>query len=263
MLFTTHQPSALFTPDHAGKVAVVTGAGGGMGLQIARDLCAAGAAVTAIDLKPPPADWPDIAGSARYCQGDLVDFAFVAQTIADTFAAHGRLDYLVNAAGVLWFDRDRSFAEIDLGVWDQVLAINLKSMLHTSRAAVPWMQQTGGGAMVHISSVQALRGDDRPQDAYQASKAGMIALSKSIAVQYGRQRIRSNAILPGPTYTPMQARWDNDPAAVEALARRIPLGRVGVPQDIANACLFLLSDAAAFITGTELIVDGGVMALPY
>ena len=107
-----------------------------------------------------------------------------------------------------------------------------------------------------------MRGDDAPQDAYQASKAGLIALSKSIAIQFAADGIRSNTILPGPTQTSMQQRWIDNPALKEATIATVPLGRVGTPRDMSNAVLFLLSDAASFITGTELIVDGGVAALP-
>jgi NAD(P)-dependent dehydrogenase (short-subunit alcohol dehydrogenase family) len=124
------------------------------------------------------------------------------------------------------------------------------------------MKRMGGGAMVHISSIQCLRGDPVPQDAYQASKAGLIALSKSLAIQYAKDGIRSNALLPGPTLSPMQARWEDKPDVQARVSARIPLGRLGTVQDQANACLFLLSDKAAYITGTELIVDGGVTALP-
>jgi 3-oxoacyl-[acyl-carrier protein] reductase len=124
------------------------------------------------------------------------------------------------------------------------------------------MKRSGGGAMVHVASIQALRGDDRPQDAYQASKAAIISLSKSLAVQFAADGIRSNALLPGGTHSPMQERWDQDPAMKQAAAGAVPLGRVGTTQDMADAILFLLSDKAAFITGTELIVDGGRTALP-
>ncbi len=116
--------------------------------------------------------------------------------------------------------------------------------------------------MVHVSSIQCLRGDDRPQDAYQVAKAGILALSKSIAIQFAREKIRSNVILPGPTESPMQARWQADPAMKHRTAAAVPLGRVGTTADMAAACLFLLSDRAAWITGTELIVDGGLMARP-
>jgi 3-oxoacyl-[acyl-carrier protein] reductase len=124
------------------------------------------------------------------------------------------------------------------------------------------MQKTGGGALVHFSSTQCLRGDDKPQDAYQVSKAGLLALSKSIAIQFAKAGIRSNVILPSATESPMQARWRQDPELRRATAAGVPLGRVGTVQDMADACLFLLSDRAAFITGTELLVDGGRMALP-
>ncbi len=251
-----------------GTTAVVTGAGGGMGLNIALDLLSAGATVIMIDVKDPPPEIADFSEQAHYHQADVSDDSQVRAAIEDGFARTGRLDFLVNAAAVLWFDRDRSLTEIDLDTWDQVLTIDLKSMVHTARHAVPLMQRTSeakpapSGAMVHVSSIQCIRGDDRPQDAYQASKAGIIALSKSLAIQFAAQGIRSNAILPGPTLSPMQARWVRQPSARQAAATRVPLGRLGSTQDMANAILFLLSDRASFITGTELVVDGGVTARP-
>ena len=172
------------------------------------------------------------------------------------------LDYLVNAAGVLWFDRDRSLLDIDLEVWERVIRINLTGCMLAARHAIPLMRKSGGGAMVHFSSTQCLRGDDRPQDAYQVAKAGILALSKSIAIQCAGDHIRSNVILPSATESPMQARWQADPEMKLKTAAGIPLGRVGTTQDMADACLFLLSDRASFITGTELLVDGGRMALP-
>ena len=251
-----------------GTTAVVTGAGGGMGLNISLDLLAEGASVVMIDLKAQPEEIADFAGQAIYLQCDVADDAAVGQAIEEGFAQTGRLDHLVNAAAVLWFGRDRSLAEIDLDLWDQVMAINLKSMVHTARHAIPLMKRSGhgkeapGGSMVHISSIQCLRGDDQPQDAYQAAKAGIVALSKSLAIQFAADGIRSNAVLPGPTYSPMQSRWDEDTAAKAAVALHVPLGRLGATQDMANAVLFLLSDKSSFITGTELIVDGGVTARP-
>ena len=116
--------------------------------------------------------------------------------------------------------------------------------------------------MVHISSVDALSGDDKPQDAYGASKAAMIRLSKSLAIQFASNNIRSNIILPGPIETGMQKRWKKNPKAKKNLEKFIPLQRVGKPQDISNACMFLLSDQANYITGTEIIVDGGITSKP-
>jgi NAD(P)-dependent dehydrogenase (short-subunit alcohol dehydrogenase family) len=242
----------------AGRTAVVTGAGGGMGLQIARDLQAAGATVVGLDLKERPAELAD----ALYERGDVSDEGFVGAAIGRAFAARGRLDFLVNAAGVLLFDRDRSLVDVDLAVWNRVIAINLTGCMLTARHALPLMRQSGGGAMVHFSSTQCLRGDDKPQDAYQVAKAGIVALSKSIAIQFATDRIRSNVILPGPTESPMQARWQAEPAMKHRTASVVPLGRVGSVQDMADACVFLLSERADFITGTELIVDGGLLARP-
>ena len=116
--------------------------------------------------------------------------------------------------------------------------------------------------MVHISSIDALSGDDKPQDAYGASKAAMIRLSKSLAIQFSSKNIRSNIILPGPIETGMQRRWKKNPKAKKNLEKFIPLKRVGKPTDIANTCMFLLSDQANYITGTEITVDGGITSKP-
>ena len=107
-----------------------------------------------------------------------------------------------------------------------------------------------------------MRGDNKPQDAYGVSKAGVIRLSKSLAIQFAGDGIRSNSILPGPIRSPMQARWDGNDDAISAINSHVPLGRVGEVEDIANATMFLLSDKASYITGTELIVDGGCLAKP-
>jgi len=243
--------------DFRGRAAVVTGAGGGMGLEIARKILDAGGSLVAIDVKPRPADLPQ-SERCLYAQGDLTDEAFVGKAVDDAARQFGRIDYLANVAGVLWFGRDASLLTMDLGLWDQVFQINLKSMVHTARAAVPHMRKQGGGAMVHFSTVQCLRGDSIPQDAYAASKAGVGAISKSLAMQLAKEGIRSNTIFPGLTLTPMQARW-NTAEKVSAVGEYIPMGRVGKPQELANAALFLLSDGASYITGIDLIVDGGIL----
>ncbi len=242
------------------KVAVVAGAGGGMGLNIANDLIGEGAYVGLADIKTEPADIREGPGGHKYYQGDMTDEAFVRGVITKTVDEYGGLDYLVNTTGVLWLDKDTSFSEMDLDVWDKVYDINLKSFVLTSRYAVPEMKKRGGGAMVHIASVDALRGDPKPQDAYATSKAAIIRFSKSIAIQFAADSIRSNTVIPGPVLSPMQERWQGKPDAQAAVAKNIPLGRLGTTQDQSNVCLFLLSDKASFITGTEIIVDGGVTA---
>ena len=249
--------------DFSNRVAVVTGAGGGMGEAIALALAKAGAKVTAIDMKGcpdslKPGSLKALGANVTFAQGDLRDAAFVDQTFAATAARHGRLDYLANVAGVLWFGRDKSLLDMDLKVWDEVMDINLRTMVLTSRAATPLMKKAGGGSMVHISTIQWMRGDPHPQDAYQASKAAVCAVSRSLAMQLAADGIRSNAICPGPALTPLQARWDTEEVRRQ-VADYVPLKRIGTAEDMADATLFLFSDAASFITGIELAVDGGCL----
>jgi len=245
-----------------GKSALVCGAGGGIGLATARGLLSAGLNVALADIKDEPKRLADGPGHASYYQGDLSNENFVRSVVEQTASSQGGIDYLVNTTGVLWFGRDASVTEMDMDLWDQVFAVNLKSFALSARHVVPHMQAGNGGAMVHIASIDALRGDGKPQDAYGAAKAGVIRLSKSLAIQFAADGIRSNSILPGPVRSPMQSRWETNPESLSALSAHVPLGRVGEPEDISAACLFLLSDDAAFITGTELVADGGCTALP-
>jgi NAD(P)-dependent dehydrogenase (short-subunit alcohol dehydrogenase family) len=242
-----------------GRVAFVTGAGGGMGHRIAADLARAGTRVFAVDVKqPPPRDpgWP--AGRYTYWRFDVTQEEKVAEALDEVFATCDRLDYVVNGAGVGWFDRDGSVATIDRDVWQRVLDVNLTAAMLVSRNALPLFRRSGGGAFVHLASVAGLRNADGPMDAYQVSKAGLISLSRALALQYGPLGIRSNTICPGAIRTPMtQPLYDQDPARAERMANRTPLRRLGTVADISSACRFLLSDDAAFITGVDLVVDGG------
>ena len=241
------------------RVAFVTGAGGGMGYRIAADLATAGARVFAVDVKEPPAPDPEGADrSGHYWQFDITEEDRVAAALGEAFAACGRLDYVVNAAGVCWFDRDGSVADIDRDVWQRVLDVNLTAAMLVCRHAIPLLRRTGGGAFVHVASVAGLRTADGPTDAYQVSKAGLISLSRGIALQYGPVGIRSNTVCPGAILTPMiQPLYDAEPARAERMASRTPLRRLGTVADVSSACRFLLSDEASFITGADLVVDGG------
>lgn len=240
------------------KTAVVTGAGGGMGLTIALALSERGASVTCVDLKERPADLP---AACSYVQADITEEG-LAERVVEGACEDGRLDYLVNAAGVGWFGKDTGTADLSDEIWDQVLAINLTAPMRFARAAIPAMRKAGGGAMVHIASAAGLRGMDEPMDAYQVSKAGLISLSRGLAVHLGAEGIRSNTICPGAIETPMVAEiYAEDPARRERMAARTPIPRLGRPEDIAASCLHLLSDDASFVTATDVVVDGGWLAV--
>ncbi len=176
-------------------------------------------------------------------------------------ARFGALHILYNNAGVLWRESDLSVLLADEKVWDTVMAINLKSMVWVCKYGVPKLIDAGGGAIVNIGSVSALLGDPIPQDAYTCSKGAVISLTRSLAVQFASQGVRANCIHPGFVNTPMQAKKTVDPEWVKGACEYIPLGRLGEPRDIVNAALFLASDEASYITGAELIVDGGSMVI--
>ena len=245
-----------------GKSAVITGASGGMGLEISEELSKNNISVLMLDLQSPKKDFLKKNKNCVFKKVDVTNFNKMKFHIDAFYKKHKSLDYLVNTTGVLWFNKDVSAVDINSNIWDKVFEINLKSMMYLSKIIVPKMKKNKFGSMVHISSVDALSGDDKPQDAYGASKAAMIRLSKSFAIQFAPNNIRSNIILPGPIETGMQIRWKKNPKAKKNLEKFIPLNRVGRPKDISNASMFLLSDQANYITGTELIVDGGITSKP-
>ena len=245
-----------------GKSAVVTGACGGIGIECVKKLNNAGIKVLMLDLKNPPRNFINKYKKVEFQKIDVTNFNELKKTINKFYLKNKSTDYLINTTGVLWFDKDISATQINLEVWDRVFEINLKSMTYLSKCIIPKMKKKKFGSMVHISSVDALSGDDKPQDAYGASKAAMIRLSKSLAIQFASYNIRSNIILPGPIETPMQDRWKKNLKEKKQLTKMIPLQRIGKPNDIANTILFLLSNEGSYITGTEITVDGGLTAKP-
>ena len=248
--------------NYKGKSAVITGASGGMGLEVSKKLSQTDITVLMLDLKSPGKKFLDDNKKCEFKKVDVTNFKKLKLHIENFYKKNKRIDYLVNTTGVLWFNKDISAINIDSSIWDKVFEINLKSMMYLSKIIVPKMIKNKFGSMVHISSVDALSGDDKPQDAYGASKAAMIRLSKSFAIQFASNNIRSNIILPGAIETGMQKRWKKKPSAKKKLEKVIPLKRVGKPTDISNSIMFLLSEQANYITGTEIVIDGGITAKP-
>ena len=245
-----------------GKSAIVTGACGGMGLEVSKNLSNNNVLVLMVDLKEPPRSFLKNNKNCTYKKVDVTNFNKLKTSIEKFYNKNKQIDYLINTTGVLWFNKDISSTDINPKVWDKVYEINLKSMVYLSKIIIPKMKKNKFGSMVHISSVDALSGDDKPQDAYGSSKAAMIRLSKSLAIQFASKNIRSNCILPGPIETGMQKRWKKNLSAKKKLEKIIPLKRVGKPTDISNTIMFLLSDQSNYITGTEIIIDGGITAKP-
>ena len=247
--------------NFSGRVAIITGGSGGIGLSIVKKLIENKIKVIILDINAPNKKVL-LSKLVEFKKTDLSDYRSLQSSLKEIKKKNKKIDYLINAAGVLWFDKDISLEKISINTWEKVLAINLNSIVIVLQTILPLMKKNKFGSIVHISSIDALSGDDKPQDAYGTSKAALLRLSKSISIQYAGKNIRSNSILPGPIETPMQKRWKTNPKAKKDLSKIIPLQRVGDPADIANSTIFLLSDESSFITGTELIVDGGLTARP-
>jgi NAD(P)-dependent dehydrogenase (short-subunit alcohol dehydrogenase family) len=251
-------------PRLGGKVALITGAGMGMGREAAVLFARHGARVGVADLNMQAAQETvalvtAAGGEAVATVGDVADEADVKRMVDETVERFGALHVLYNNAGVLWKDRDRSVLETDDRWWDRVMAVNLKSVFWVTKHGIPHLRRAGGGSIILVGSVSALAGFTRAQDAYTAAKGALISLNKSLAIQFARDRIRCNVIHPGIVDTPLQA-----PYLTEALRQEfesgIPLGRIAHPREIAFAALFLASEESSFVTGAELVVDGGFLA---
>jgi NAD(P)-dependent dehydrogenase (short-subunit alcohol dehydrogenase family) len=246
------------------KIALITGAGMGMGREAAVLFAAEGARVVVCDINRNAADETvalveKAGGQAQAVVGDVAVEEDVKRMVDTGVKRFGALHILYNNAGVLWKDKDRSVLETDGAQWDRVVGINLKSVFWVTKHGVPHLQKAGAGSIILVGSVSALAGFTRAQDAYTAAKGALIALNKSLAIQFAKDQIRSNIIHPGIVETPMQTPYLTPELRVE-FKTGIPLGRIGQPRDIANAALFLASDESSFMTGAEMIVDGGFMA---
>ena len=247
--------------NFSGRTALITGGSGGIGLSIVKKLIKNKIKVIILDINTPSKKIL-LNKYVEFIKTDLSDYKNLQLCLTELKRKYKKIEYVINAAGVLWFDKDVSLEKIEINTWDKVFSINLNSIVIVLQSMLPQMKKYKFGSIVHISSIDALSGDNKPQDAYGSSKAALLRLSKSISIQFANKNIRSNSILPGPIETPMQERWKKNPESKKNLSKVIPLRRVGKPSDIANSTMFLLSDESSFITGTELIVDGGLRAKP-
>ena len=241
------------------KVVLVTGASKGIGRAIAISLAKAGAHVAFTYLSSVEkgqaleTELTEIGGKAKGYRSDASDFAQAEDLVNQVLADFGRLDGVVNNAGIT---RDGLLMRMSEQNWDEVININLKSVFNLTKAALKPMMKAKAGSIVNITSVVGIRGN-AGQANYAASKSGIIGFTKSVALELGSRNIRSNAVAPGFIETEMTGALDEK--VVAGWAEQIPLKRVGKAEDVANAVVFLLSDESAYITGQVLQVDGGML----
>ncbi|QBD76120.1 glucose 1-dehydrogenase [Ktedonosporobacter rubrisoli] len=246
----------------ANKVAIITGSASGMG-QVAAELFAQeGACVVVTDTNAQAGEAVTDAirqagGSAIFARANVASEADVKTLVQTAVDTYGHIDVLYNNAGIMP-PEDRSVTETSEDTWERVLDINLKSAYLCTRYVIPHMLEHKQGSIINVASFVAFIGCSVPQDAYTASKGGMLSLTKSLAVQYGRYGIRCNAICPGPIETPLLRRLWTSEEARNLRLNRIPLGRFGEARDIAYMALYLASDESSWTTGAWLQVDGGV-----
>ncbi len=248
-----------------GKVAVVTGAASGIGLATAKRLAKAHAKVALLDIsvkqgKNAAAEITQNGGEAQYFECDVTSKTNCGAVTEEVFRVYGRIDILFNNAGVII---RKNIVELQEEEWDLVLNVNLKSVYLLSHFVIPFMRKTGGGSIINTGSGWGVKGGPNAA-AYCAAKGGIVNLTKAMAIDFGQDNIRVNCVCPGDVDTPLLhgealQLGQKDVEFMKEAADR-PLGRVGLPLDIANAVLFFASDLSSWITGSILVVDGGGLA---
>ncbi|MFQ6158043.1 SDR family NAD(P)-dependent oxidoreductase [Sinorhizobium meliloti] len=247
-----------------GRRAVVTGAARGIGRAIAERLALAGAHVVIADRdetegKIAVAAIEAAGGKGAFVSLDVTDPVAVAQAADSIYQMHGSVDVLVNNAGIV---RNAPAAEMSLDDWKSVIDIDLGGVFHCAQAFGKRMVAAGRGSMVNISSICGeVTVYPQPQVSYNAAKAGVNLLTKSLAVEWAKSGVRVNAVAPGYVATELTLRGRSNPEWFDTWVRMTPMGRLGEPREIANAVLFLAADASSYITGTVLTIDGGYTAL--
>ncbi len=246
----------------AGKVALVSGGARGLGEAQAKLLAAEGAKVAIGDLledegKKVEAEINELGGEALFMRLDVTQADQWQEVIDETVSRFGKLDVLVNNAGIGGRGGLEDMTEDE---WDEVMAVNAKGVFLGTKLAMPEILKAGGGSIVNISSQMGIVGSDTSNPAYQASKAAVHVFTKSIALRYATQGVRVNSVHPGPIDTPMLQAGFVDPERMQRVMSKVPMGRVGQPDEIAYGVLFLSSDESSFITGAGLVIDGGYIA---
>ena len=242
-----------------GKVALISGGARGMGASEARLFAREGARVVIGDIldaegRAVEAEIKAQGHDALYAHLDVTDEGDWDRAVRLAVERFGKLDILVNNAGVGGGSR---IEDTTVKEWDHVMDVNAKGVFLGTRAAIPVMRRGGGGSIINISSQLGLVGTDISSPQYQASKGAVRLLTKTTAMQYARDGIRANSVHPGPILTAMTERRRQDPAHYKLMLSRIPLGRFGEPDEVAYGVLYLASDESTFVTGSELVIDGG------
>jgi len=242
------------------KVALISGGARGMGASEARLFAAEGCKVAIGDVledegRRLAAEIGEAGGECLFVTLDVTSQAQWESAIAATVERFGKLDILVNNAGV--GTGSMLVENTSVEDWDRVLDINAKGVFLGTKAAIPEMRKAGGGSIINISSQFGLVGAEKSSPQYQASKGAVRLLTKSTAIQYAAEGIRANSVHPGPIVTPLTERSRADPVRHDLTLTRIPLGRYGQPEEVATGVLFLATDESSFMTGSEMVIDGG------
>ncbi len=248
----------------AGKVALITGAGSGMGRAAAELFAREGARVVVSDLLIDAGNATVDAvhaagGEATFVRADVSQWNDCVAMVRSAVDTYGGLHVLYNNAGIFPAD-DGGVLDTPESTWERVMDVNLKGVWLGCKAAIPVLRDAGGGSIVNVASFVALMGAATAQIAYTASKGGVLAMTRELAVEYARQGIRANALCPGPIETPLLQELLADPQRRARRMVHIPMGRLGRAEELAKAALFLASDDSSFMTGAALVVDGGITA---